>query len=111
MILQSLGLEAVFKDGEAQIQNFRIGFDPDDFINVAGSAGMADPFPFSGKGAVNFKNVAVLNDIVRNLGIEPGLSGEIHANFTGSGDLHRPDGRSSRFRAPNCSTADLLCKT
>ncbi len=32
----------------------------------------------------------MLNDVVRNLGIEPGLSGVIHADFTGAGDLHKP---------------------
>ncbi len=116
MTLQSLGLEAVFKGGEAQIQNFRIRFDPDDFIDVVGSAGMADPFPFSGKGEVNFKNVAVLNDVIRNLGIEPGLSGVIHADFAGAGDLHQPtaelqiSGKQLQYRGLMMQDLDIRAK-
>jgi autotransporter translocation and assembly factor TamB len=93
MILPSLGLDAVFKGGEAHIQKFRIGFDPDNSVDVAGSAKLADPFPFEAKGGVNFKNVAILNELLKDLGIDPGISGEIHANFTGSGDLHSPTGK------------------
>jgi hypothetical protein len=93
MILPSLGLDAVFKGEEANIQKFRIGFDPDNFVDVAGSAKMVDPFPFEAKGGVNFKNVAVLNELLKNFGIDPGVSGEIHANFNGAGDLHSPTGK------------------
>ena len=116
MILQSLGLEAVFKDREAIIQNFRIGFDPDDSLNVVGSAGTADPFPFSGKGTLNFKDVAVLDDVLRNLGIEPGLSGEVHADFAGSGDLHRPaaelqvSGKQLKYRGFAVQDLDIRAK-
>jgi autotransporter translocation and assembly factor TamB len=90
MILQSLGLDAVFKDGEANIRNFRIGFDPDNYVDLAGSAKLSDPFPFQANGGVNFKDVTVLNEFLRNLGIEPGVSGGINANFSGSGDVHSP---------------------
>jgi autotransporter translocation and assembly factor TamB len=90
MILESLGLDAVFKDREAQIQNFQIRFDPGNSIAFAGSTRLADPFQFDVKGGVNFKDVGVLNELVRNLGLEPGVSGEVHANVTASGDLHSP---------------------
>ena len=91
MTLPSLGLDAIFKDGEAQIQNFRIGFDPDNYCTTStGSAKLTDPFPFQANGGVNFKDVAVLNEFLKNLGIEPGVSGGINVNFTGSGDVHSP---------------------
>ena len=90
MILQSLGLDAVFKDQEAQVQNVQLGFDPDDYIHLVGSAKMTDPFPFQAKGEVNFMDLAVLNEILKNLGVEAGVSGRINANFTGSGDIHNP---------------------
>jgi autotransporter translocation and assembly factor TamB len=90
MILQSLGLDAVFKDGGANIRNFRIGFDPDNYVDLAGSAKLSDPFPFQANGGVHFKDVTVLNEFLRKLGIEPGVSGGINANFTGSGDVHSP---------------------
>jgi hypothetical protein len=113
MILQSLGLDAVFKGGEAQIQDFRIGFDPDNSVEVAGSARLADPFPFEAKGGLTFKDLAVLNEFVKNLGLEPGLSGEIHANFAGSGDLHSPtaklqvSGRQLQYRGVVVQDLDI----
>jgi autotransporter translocation and assembly factor TamB len=93
MTLQSLGLDAVFKDGEAQIQNFRLGFDPDNYVDLAGSAKLAEPFAFQAKGGVNFKNVAVLNELLKNLGTEPHLSGGLNVNFSGSGDVHNPNAK------------------
>ena len=90
MILQSLALDAASKDGEAQIQNFRLGFDPDNYVTLAGSAKLTDPFPFQANGGVSFKDVAVLNEFLKNLGAEPGVSGGINVNFTGSGDVHNP---------------------
>ena len=35
MILQSLGLDAVFKGEEAEIRNFRLRFDPDNYVDLA----------------------------------------------------------------------------
>ena len=54
---------------------------------------MTDPFPFQAKGGVVFKNVAVLNEFLRNLGLEPDASGAINVNFAGSGDAHNPSGK------------------
>jgi autotransporter translocation and assembly factor TamB len=93
MILQSLGLDAVFKGGDAQIRNFRLGFDPDNYIDLAGSAKMSDPFPFQANGGVIFKNVAVLNEFLRNAGMGSGASGAINVQFSGSGDVHSPSAK------------------
>ena len=72
MTLQSLGLDAVFKGEEAEIRNFRVEFDPDNYVDLAGSTQMTDPFPFQAKGGVVFKKIAVLNEFLRNLGMEAG---------------------------------------
>ena len=88
--IQTLALEATAKEGEAQIQNFRLGFDPDDYVHFAGSTKLADPFPFEARGEINFKDLAVFNDILKDLGTEPGVSGGLKVNFNGSGDIHRP---------------------
>ncbi len=93
MILQTLGLDAVFRGGEAEIRDFRLRFDPDNYVNLAGSTKMSDPFPFQAKGGVVFKNVAVLNGFLRNLGLEPDASGAINVDFAGSGDVHSPSGQ------------------
>jgi hypothetical protein len=93
MILQSLGLDAVFQGEEAEIRNFRLRFDPDNYVDLAGSTKMSDPFPFQAKGGVVFKNVAVLNEFLRNLGLEPDAGGALRVNFAGSGDIHNPSGQ------------------
>jgi autotransporter translocation and assembly factor TamB len=90
MILQALGLETIFKDGQAQIQEFRIGLDSENYLHLTGSAKLADPFPFQAQGGLNFKDVAVLNEFLKNFGAEPGVKGAINVNFTGSGDIHSP---------------------
>jgi autotransporter translocation and assembly factor TamB len=90
MILQSLSLDAVSRDGEADIQNFRLGFDPNNYAHLTGSAKMTAPFPFQASGGVTFKDVAVLNEFLRNLGLEPGVSGVLNVAFAGGGDVHSP---------------------
>jgi TamB, inner membrane protein subunit of TAM complex len=90
MVLRSLALDAVSKEGEVQIRSFRFGFDPDNYVDLSGSVKLSDPFPFQANGGVSFKDVAVLNGFLRNLGIEPGVSGGINVNFAGSGNVHSP---------------------
>jgi autotransporter translocation and assembly factor TamB len=90
MSLPSLALDAASKDGEAKIQNLRVTFDSDNYLNLAGSAKITDPFPFQANGEVNFKDVSVLNEFLKSLGQESGVSGGIKVNFTGSGDIHNP---------------------
>jgi autotransporter translocation and assembly factor TamB len=90
MNLQSLSLDAAAKDGEVQLQSFRFGLDPDNYLELAGSAKLSDPFPFQATGGVRFKDLAILNEFLKNLGLEPGVSGGLNVNFTGSGDAHSP---------------------
>ena len=71
---------------------------------------MNDPFPFQAKGGVVFKKVAVLNEFLKNLGVEADAGGAINVNFAGSGDVHNPSG-NCRFRAPNFNTMAWSCKT
>jgi autotransporter translocation and assembly factor TamB len=93
MTLQSLGLDAVFKGEKAEIRNFRIQFDPDNYVDLAASTQMTDPFPFQAKGGVVFKKVAVLNGFLKNLGAEADAGGAINVNFAGSGNVHNPSGK------------------
>ena len=90
IILQSLALDAAFRDQLAQVRDFRINFDPADYIDLTGSAQLSDPFPFQANGQVNFKDVAALNEFLGDLGLRPGLSGGININFTGTGDARNP---------------------
>ncbi len=90
IILQSLDLDAAFRDQEAQVRDFRINFDPANYLDLTGSAQLADPFPFQANGQVKFKDVAVLNEFLGDLGAQPGLSGGININFTGTGDVRNP---------------------
>ncbi|MBV8376734.1 MAG: translocation/assembly module TamB domain-containing protein [Verrucomicrobia bacterium] len=113
MILQSLSLDAVFKDGEADLHDFRLGFDPDNYVHFTGSAKMNAPFPFQGNGEVAFKDVAVLNEFLRNLGLEPGMSGGLKVDFVASGDVHNPaaklqvSGRQLQYRGVVVQDIDL----
>ncbi len=90
IILQSLDLDAAFRNQLAQIRDLRINFDPVNYIDLTGSAQLADPFPFQTNGQVNFKDVSVLNKFLGDLGLKPGLSGGININFTGAGDVRNP---------------------
>jgi autotransporter translocation and assembly factor TamB len=90
IILQSLDVDANFKDQLALVRNLRINFDPADYIDLTGSAQLADPFPFQAHGQVKFKDVAVLNEFLRDLGLTPGLSGSVNVNFSGTGNSRNP---------------------
>ena len=93
MILQSLRLDTVIKENRAQIQNFQIALDPNNYLQLSGSAGLMDPFPFNVDGGLIFKDLGVLNDIFKNFGIKPGIRGQLTGNFTGSGDIHGPSAK------------------
>jgi autotransporter translocation and assembly factor TamB len=93
MILQSLGLDTVINQNKAQIQNLRVALDPNNYLQLSGSAGLMDPFPFNVDGGLIFKDLGVLNEIFKNFGIKPGISGQLTANFTGSGDIHGPSAK------------------
>ena len=90
LVLQSLDLDAAFKDQQAQVRSFRINFDPANYVNLTGSAELTDPYPFQTTGQVNFKDLAVVNKFLEGLGLEPGLSGGININFSGTGDVRNP---------------------
>jgi autotransporter translocation and assembly factor TamB len=90
MILQSLVLNATVGNQEAQLRDFRIRLDPANYLDLSASVKLADPFPFQAIGQGNFKELAVLNEFLRDLGIEPGLSGRLDVNFNGKGDIRNP---------------------
>ena len=91
--LQSLGLDTVIKENNAQVRNFRLALDPNNLLQLSGSAGLTDPFPFKVDGGLAFKDLGVLNEIFKNFGIKPGISGQLTVNITGSGDIHRPSAK------------------
>jgi autotransporter translocation and assembly factor TamB len=93
MNLRSLNLDALLKDGNANVRRFQIDFDPDNFVQLMGSAKLSEPFPFHADGKLNFKELAVLNDFLQNTGAQPGLSGELSGQFSGDGDIHQPAGQ------------------
>src|ERR1700730_12755438 len=93
MNLESLNVDTVLKDGDANIQKCQIDIDPDNSIQMTGSARLNEPFPFHADGKLAFKDVAVLNALLQNIGAQPGISGELNAQFSGDGDIHRPSGR------------------
>ena len=91
--LQSLQVDALLKDGDASIQKFEINLDPDNSVQISGSAKLNEPFPFHALGTLAFKDLGVLNRILQNLGAQPGVGGELNAQFSGDGDIHQPTGR------------------
>ena len=107
MILQSFDLDAAFKGQVAQVRDFRISFDPANYLDLTGSTQLTDPFPFQADGQVKFRDVAVLNEFLGGLGAQPGLSGGININFTGTGDVRNPTAQL-QVRVTSCSTAGLL---
>ena len=90
MILQAFDLDAAFKGQMAQVRDFRISFDPANYLDLTGSAQLADPFPFRADGQVKFRDLAVLDEFLGDLGVQPGLSGGLNINFTGTGDVRNP---------------------
>src|SRR5208283_3703512 len=85
--------DTVIKENKAQIQNLRVALDPNNYLQLSGSVRLMDPFPFNVDGGLIFKDLGVLNDIFKNFGIKPGISGQLTANFTGSGDIHSPSAK------------------
>jgi hypothetical protein len=93
MNLQSLDVDALLKKGEANIEKCRIDFDSDNSVQMVGSASLSEPFRFHADGKIAFKNLAVLNDFLQNIGGQPALSGELNGQFSGDGDIHQPSGQ------------------
>ena len=93
MNVQSLEIDTLLKDGNANIPKFQIDFDPDNSARISGSARLNEPFPFQAQGKLAFKDLAVLNGILKNMGAQPGLSGELYAQLSGDGDIHHPAGK------------------
>jgi autotransporter translocation and assembly factor TamB len=91
--LQSLQVDALLKDGDANIQKFQIDLDPDNSVQISGSAKLNEPFPFHALGTLAFKDLGVLNGILQSVGAQPGISGELNAQFSGVGDIHQPTGQ------------------
>ncbi|MBV8532354.1 MAG: hypothetical protein JO207_00970, partial [Verrucomicrobia bacterium] len=90
MVLQSLVLDTTFSNQEAQVRDFRIRLDPANYLDLSASAKLVDPFPFQANGQANFQELGVLNEFLRDLGLEPGLSGSLDVNFNGKGDFRNP---------------------
>jgi autotransporter translocation and assembly factor TamB len=93
MNVQSLQIDTLLKDGDANIRKFQIDFDPDNSARISGSARLNEPFPFQAHGELAFKELAVLNGILQNVGAQPGISGELYAQLSGDGDIHHPAGK------------------
>src|SRR6516162_5345071 len=91
--LHSLQVDALLKDGDANIQKFQIDLDPNNSVQMSGSAKLTEPFPFHALGTLAFKDLGVLNGILQNVGAQPGISGELSAQFSGDGDIHQPTGQ------------------
>ncbi|MBV8331007.1 MAG: translocation/assembly module TamB domain-containing protein [Verrucomicrobia bacterium] len=88
--LQSAVLSATFKENRAHIEKFKLGIDPDNFLQLSGSAGLMDPFPFQFEGALNLKNLGVFDNLLKGINVKPGVGGEVDAAFSASGDVHEP---------------------
>ena len=93
MKVQLLELETFLKGDEANVQKFQISLDPENSAQFSGSARLQEPFPFRAQGKLAFKDLAVLNEILRNLGGQPGFSGELNAEISGDGDIHQLTGQ------------------
>jgi autotransporter translocation and assembly factor TamB len=91
--LQTLQVDALLKDGDANIEKFQIDLDPDNSVRISGSAKLNEPFPFHALGTLAFKDLGVLNGILQNVGAQPGISGKLNAQFSGDGDIHQPTGQ------------------
>jgi autotransporter translocation and assembly factor TamB len=92
MNVQSLQIDTLLKDGSANIRKFQIDFDPDNSAQISGSARLNEPFPFQARGELAFKNLAVLDGLLQNMGTQPGISGELSAQLSADGDIHHPRG-------------------
>ena len=91
--LQSLQVDALLKDGDARIQKLQIDLDPNNAVQISGWAKLTEPFPFHALGTLAFKDLGVLNGILQNVGAQPGIAGELSAQFSGDGDIHQPTGQ------------------
>src|SRR5262249_3406260 len=88
--LQSLLLDAIISNQEAQVRDFRIRLDPANYLDLSASAKLTDPFPFQANGQVIFQDLGVLNELLKGLGLEAGLSGSLNISFDGKGDFRNP---------------------
>ena len=92
LVLQDVEINGDIKDKTLNLPTLKIVADPKNSISANGNARLIDPVPYRFNANIDLDDLGFLNPLLKSLGQEGGLSGQIHG--TGSA---QSDGRA---RAP-----------
>ena len=85
--VQSIDLQSKVQNRVANIQNCRINLDADNYIDLKGEAELTDPYAYKTNGAIELKNLAVFNELLKSIGQSAALTGNVHVDWSGTGNV------------------------
>ena len=92
--IQNIDLEAQVQNGTATIGTGRINLNAANYLDFTGEARLNDPYPYKASGAIELNDLGVFNDMLKGFGESSAASGNVHVNWSCSGDAKKviPDG-------------------
>src|SRR5208337_4024795 len=92
--IQSIDLQSKVQNRLANIQSCRINLDANNYIDLIGEAGLTDPYAYKTKGAIELRNLAMFDELLKSIGQSAALSGNVHVDWSGTGNVRGviPDG-------------------
>ncbi|MBV9390866.1 MAG: translocation/assembly module TamB domain-containing protein, partial [Verrucomicrobia bacterium] len=105
--IQKFDLAASIVNQKATISDLHISFDPSNYIEIAGDAGLTNPYPYQSSGTVVLQDLRLFDNLLKDLGQSADLAGSLNLNWSGAGDIKNPvpsgevnlQGNTLKFRA------------
>jgi autotransporter translocation and assembly factor TamB len=85
--IQSIDLRSKVQNHVANIQSCRINLDANNYIDLIGEAGLTDPYAYKTNGAIELKNLALFNELLKSIGQPAALSGNAQVNWSATGNV------------------------
>jgi hypothetical protein len=90
LTIESLDLQARVQNSAATIEAGHIYLNQTNYISFTGEAGLKEPYPYKSDGSLEFNDLGVFKGMLVQAGQPPKASGNIHANWSFSGDASTP---------------------
>jgi autotransporter translocation and assembly factor TamB len=97
LTIENLDLQAKAENSVATIEAGHVYLNQTNYISFTGEAGLKQPYPYKSDGSIDLNDLGVFNGMLVQAGQPPKASGNIHANWSFSGDTSKgiPDANLS----------------
>ena len=85
--VQSIDLQSKVQNRVANIQSCRINLDADNYINLVGEVGLTDPYAYKTNGAIELRNLAIFNELLKSIGQSGAVKGNVKVDWSGTGNV------------------------